>query len=267
MAYLAAAGFTICFARLLFRSGDEGRYHSVVHGALACGFLLAMIPGFTRGAWLSALLTVLIMALWAGRARYALLIPLAVAVMLTVEILPASRVIPSDQQAAGGGYTSGRFDLWSSLWDKQIDPALPIGNGFGQTFSLSSEDVFGAGSTSFNPALDGSFVYPHNDFIFWMVELGLLGLFGIVLFWTQLVRAFRSVIRRAGGVGRTQVQSLAGVLVTGFAIQFVGSLFLFTALAVPFFITAGFISGSRESLLLATSSRDRASAIRGREPA
>jgi hypothetical protein len=246
VAYLAAVGFALCFARLLIRTEGEDSYHSAVHMVLAIGFVLTMIPGLLRGAWLSALIAVLFVSLWARKSRYWLLILLALTVMLVVPVT-RDRVVPNEQQAAGGGFTTGRLDLWTQLWDKEIEPALPWGNGFGHTFTLSSEDLFGPGSTSFNPSETGTFVYPHNDFIFWMVELGLLGLLGVLLFWSQLLRAFRSVSRSASA-SKVHVQILGGVLITAFVAQLVGSMFLFTALAIPFFAAAGFVFGAREAV-------------------
>jgi hypothetical protein len=242
-AYLAAVGFTLCFARLLIRTESDSRYHAALHLLLAIGFGLAMIPGLVRGAWLSSLIAILFVSLWAGKKRYWLLILVAMALMLAVPVT-RDRVVPSQQQAAGGGFTTGRLGLWTRLWDKQIEPALPWGNGFGHTFTLSSSDIFGPESTNFGATEEDSFVYPHNDFIFWMVELGILGLVGILVFWGQLFRAFR-MVSRSTNFNRSHVQILSGLLITAFVIQFVGSVFLFTTLAVPFSIAAGFVFGAR----------------------
>jgi O-antigen ligase len=204
-----------------------------------------MIPGLVRGAWLSALVAVLFVALWARKSRYLLLVLLALVVVLAVPVA-RDRVVPNAEQAQGGGFTTGRMELWTRLWNEEIEPALPWGNGFGHTFGLTSQDVFGEGSTSFGTSEDSTFVYPHNDFIFLMVELGLLGLSLVVLFWGQLVSAFRSA-SRGMSANQPYVQILGGVLITAFVVQFVGSLLLFTALAAPFFVAAGFVFGTRET--------------------
>jgi hypothetical protein len=213
-AYLAAAGFAITFARLIIRAHGGGYYHPAAQVVLGAGFLMAMIPGLDRGAWLSALIAV----------------PVA-----------RQRVVPNEQQTAG--YTTGRWELWTQLWE-EIDSGLPFGNGFGHTITLTSEELFGPGVATFAPEAD-VFVYPHNDFLFWMVEFGVLGLFGMLLFWGQLLRAFR-VVSRSASANTYFVQTLSGVLVAGLVTQLVGSTFFFTALAVPFFIVAGFVFGARE---------------------
>jgi hypothetical protein len=210
---------------------------------LACGFVLAMTPGLLRGAWLSALIAVLFVSLWARKRRYWLVIVLALMVMLTVPVA-RERVVPNEQQAAG--FTTGRWDLWTQLWG-EIEPALPFGNGFGYTFTLTSEDLFGSGVASFTPEGSDAFVYPHNDFLFWMVELGVLGLFGMALFWTQLLRALR-LVSRSENASKSYVQILSGVLIAGLVAQLVGSVFFFTALAALVFIVAGFVFGARAAV-------------------
>jgi O-antigen ligase len=244
-AYLAAMGFALCFARLLIPTEGEGYYHRGVHLVLAIAFAVGMISGLVRGAWLSALVAILFVSVWARKSRYLLLAILALIVMLAVPVA-RDRVVPNEEQAAGGGFTTGRLDLWTHLWNNEIEPTLPWGNGFGHTFTVSSEDAFGEGSTSFATSEGSTFVYPHNDFIFLMVELGLVGLVLVVLFWSQLLIAFRSVSRTASE-NKPHVQILGGVLITAFVVQFVGSLLLFTLLATPFFVAAGFVFGTRES--------------------
>jgi hypothetical protein len=239
-AYLAAAGFAITFARLIIRAHGGGYYHPAAQVVLGAGFLMAMIPGLDRGAWLSALIAVLLISLWAGKKQYWLLILVALIVMIAVPVA-RQRVVPNEQQTAG--YTTGRWELWTQLWE-EIDSGLPFGNGFGHTITLTSEELFGPGVATFAPEPD-VFVYPHNDFLFWMVEFGVLGLFGMLLFWGQLLRAFR-VVSRSASTNTYFVQTLSGVLVVGLVTQLVGSTFFFTALAVPFFIVAGFVFGARE---------------------
>jgi len=243
VAYLAAVGFAICFARIIIRTEDGRYYHRRLHMLLAALFLIAMIPDLVRGAWLSALIAVFFVSLLARKRRYWLLILAALMAMLIVPVA-RERVVPNQAQAAGGGFTTGRSELWSRLWDR-MESGLPLGNGFGYTLTLTSQDVFGPGSANFSDSQSQSFIYPHNDFIFWMVELGLIGLLGMVLFYGQLVMAFRSVSRSTSG-NRFHAQILSGALITAFVTQLVTSTFFFPALADVFFIVGGFVFGARE---------------------
>ena len=242
IAYLAAAGFAICFARLITRTPDGSIYHPVLHAVLGCGFFFVMIPGLLRGAWLSALLAVLLVSSWSRRKRYWLLISLALVAIVSVPVA-RERVIPTDERVSGGGFTTGRLELWTRLWE-EIEPGLPWGNGFGHTVTLDSQELFGTGSTDFTTEAGNTFVYPHNDFLFWMVELGVIGALGMLLFWTQLIRAFGQALRSTWG---PYIIVVAGVLAAGFVSQIVGSTFFFRALATPFFAVAGFVFGVRAS--------------------
>ena len=243
VSYLAAVGFALCFARIIIRMEDGRYYYRGLHTLLAILFLMAMIPDLVRGAWLGALIAVFVISLLAHKRRYWVLI---IAALITMLIVPVTReqVVPSQAQAAGGGFTTGRSDLWSRLWDR-VESGWPLGNGFGYTFTLTSPDLFGPGSSDFYTSPSQSFVYPHNDFIFWMVELGVIGLLGMLLFYGQLVMAFRSVSRSTRR-NRIHAQILSGALITGFVSQLVVSTFFFRALAVPYFTAAGFIFGARE---------------------
>jgi O-antigen ligase len=243
VAYLAAVGFAICFARIIIRTDDGRFYYRGLHTLLAVFFLMAMIPDLVRGAWLSALISVLVISLSAHKRRYWVLIIAALIVMLIVPVA-RDRVVPNQTQAAGGGFTTGRLDLWSRLWDR-VESGLPFGHGFGYTFTITSPDLFGQGSSDFYTSQSQSFVYPHNDFIFWLVELGVIGLLGMVLFYGQLVVAFHSVSRSTNANG-IHARILTGALITGFVSQLVASTFFFAALAVPFFMAAGFIFGARD---------------------
>lgn len=240
IAYLAAAGFAICFSRLITRMPDGSIYHPILHAVLGCAFFFVMLPGLLRGAWLSAVLAVLLVSSWSRKKRYWLLIGLALVALLSVPVA-RERVVPTDERLSGGGFTTGRMELWIRLWE-DVEHGFPWGNGFGHTVTLDSEELFGEGSTDFAPGEGNTFVYPHNDFVFWMVELGAIGAVGMLVFWAQLIHALGQALRSTWG---PYVIVLAGVLVAGFVSQLVGSTFLFRALAAPFFAVAGFVFGVR----------------------
>ena len=46
-------------------------------------------------------------------------------------------------------------------------------------------------------------MYPHNDFIFWTLELGLLGLGALVTFWAQVALAIRWIVKKGSQSERT----------------------------------------------------------------
>jgi hypothetical protein len=242
--YLAAVGLTICFARLIARDASGSLYHPMVHAVLAAGFFLALFPGLQRGAWISGVIAIVYISLRARRARYLFLAVLGMALILAVP-LARERVVPGNTFEGAGGYTTGRFDLWEILW-VEIESGLPLGNGFGHTFTLDSEDLFGEGNTSF-AAEGNTFVYPHNDILFWMMELGFIGLVGIVTFWGQLLAALRSVLRYRI-LERQHALALSGVVITALIAELVGSTFFFPTLAIALSISSGFIFGIRDAV-------------------
>jgi hypothetical protein len=241
VSYLAAVGLAICFARLITRDESGSLYHPMLHAVLASGFFLALFPGLQRGAWISAVIAIVYISLRARRARYMLLAVMGMALILALP-LARERVVPGNAAEGTGGYSTGRFDLWEILWT-EIEPGLPLGNGFGHTFTLDSEDLFGEGNTSF-AAEDNTFVYSHNDFLFWMMELGFIGLVGLVTFWAQLLAALRSVLR-SRSPERQHVLALCGVVIAALVAELVASTFFFPALAIALSISTGFIFGIR----------------------
>jgi hypothetical protein len=256
VAYVATIGFTMAFARSLFREDEDGRPFSPgLHALLAIGFLFVVATSFVRATWIIGLISVLLIARWAGRRRYWLVIPI---VLMVIAIVPISRERLLPGSSEGGvqaalsdpiRLTTGRLELWGTLWD-DMESELPEGHGYGYAFTLTPERVFGfedfrqAGSVS-------AFIYPHNDFIFWTLELGLLGGLALIVFWVQMVRAV-SGISRYGSAGRTSVYTLSGILVTMFVVQMVDNSFAIKAVAISFFIAAGYIFGSRAMVHEAT---------------
>jgi O-antigen ligase len=208
-----------------------------------------MSMGLLRGAWLSAVIGVFFIAIWAGKKRYWLLVPAALVLVLAIPVA-RERVVPSENVAVTGeasliSYTTGRWVLWTRLWD-EIESGLPMGHGSGYAFTLSSEDLFGAGSSSFAVRdRNITFVYTHNDFLFWMVDLGLIGLLGMAIFWVQIVGAFRAV-SRSGTELAYHVHVLSGVLITTLITQAVANILASLAFAARFFIVAGFVFGARQ---------------------
>ena len=248
--YLAAMGFLICFARLTVATAGR-RYGRVTHLTLMLLFAIAMSTGLLRGAWLSAVIGVFLIAVWARKRMFWIIIPAALALLLAFPVA-RERVVPSENISITGeasltSYTTGRWDLWTRLW-AEIESGLPLGHGFGHTFTLTPEDLFGPGATSFaTEDAVYTFVYPHNDFLFWMIEFGWLGLFAMVVFWGHVVRAFRAV-SRSGTELASHVQIMGGILITIFVAQVVANVLTSMAFAGRFVIVAGFVFGAREWL-------------------
>ena len=118
---------------------------------------------------------------------------------------------------------------------------MPFGNGWGYVWSLMSIDVFGF-EGAFTSG-DQGFIYPHNDFLFFFVELGVIGLVFLGVFWFQLLRRFRFLSRASDGFVRYDARILAPILVLMFLIQVFANGLSVRFVAERFFIAAGLICG------------------------
>jgi hypothetical protein len=239
-AYLAVLGFSVAFARWLIRR-SEGR-KSLWDGALGMLFLVLVGTSLVRGAWLSAMVVVLVVAGYTGRRSHWLLVPLALSLVLLVPVA-RERVAPT-----GGGefdVTTGRWELWTTLWEDHITPVLPAGNGFGYAWSLTPNTVFGFSVFVVEGVSADRFFYPHNDFLFWMLEFGLWGLALWLLYWIHLIAATRWLLKKGDLADRHDALVVAGIFVTMLIAQLVANGFALQPLAERFFIAAGFVFGAR----------------------
>jgi hypothetical protein len=239
-AYLAAVGFAVAFGRWVVRRDRGAR--SPLDLALAGTFALLVATSLVRGAWLGVALAFLFVT-WTTRRRGAwLVVPLAAALLLLVPVA-RDRVAPSG--AVGFDATSGRWELWSALWTDHVAPALPQGNGFGYAWSLSPEEVLGIRTFVIDDVQSTGFLYPHDDFLFWTLELGLWGLGLWLLYWVSLVGASRRLLRSGRGAGRAAVIVFGGVLATMLLTQLVANGIFLPPLADRFFAAAGLLFGMR----------------------
>jgi O-antigen ligase len=174
------------------------------------------------------------------KSRYWLLV-LLMALILIVIPLTRERLLSDTSGGLGtaiatGELGSSRLDLWRELW-REAASRMPLGGGLGFAFSLSPERLFGEQSfvTSDNPL-----VYPHNDFLYWTLEFGIIGLVLWVSLWLLIIRAFRAVIRMQPPLNHSGYL-LVGVLITFMVASLFDNLLFIRPLAERFFVVAGMI--------------------------
>ena len=146
VAYVAAMGFGLSFTRLLMPDAVMNRHHRGFYGLLAAGFAVVVAQEFVRAAWLSALIVLLLVSLWSHKRRYLVILAFAGVMVVTIPVVK-ERVLPGygsgiERALASGDFASGRLDLWNILWP-EVAAGLPWGHGYGFTFSLSPERLFG----------------------------------------------------------------------------------------------------------------------------
>jgi O-antigen ligase len=238
--YFVVIPFCIGFAGLVLSRTSRGPRTSLWNTVWTLVFLSVAGLSFTRGAWLSALLTVLLVGWMLRKRRYWLLVPLMAFVLI---VIPLTRErLQSDISGglgtaiATGELGTNRLELWRELWS-EAGSNMPWGGGFGFAFSLSPQRLFGEQSfvTGDNPL-----VYPHNDFLYWTLEFGIIGLVLWVSLWLLIIRAFRAVIRAQPPLNHSGYL-LTGVLITFMVASLVDNLLFIRPLAERFFVVAGMI--------------------------
>lgn len=177
--YLVFVIMTAGFLWLRFRSFGARAFLSFL--ILAQGLILLLT--YTRIAWLSLALSGGL-ALWHYRRLW--LVPLALFASL-IFLVPSiqNRVLEIfDTQPSSS--TSWRQGLWSDMYTKvRFDNREFLGNGFA-TFTQYAQDFRGN---------DLGSIDPHNDFVRFGVELGLLGLVLLSVVWLWIFRTLRLAYR------------------------------------------------------------------------
>jgi O-antigen ligase len=238
--YFSVIAFCIGFARFVLSRTSRGPRTSLWNTVWTLIFLLVTGLSFTRGAWLSALLTVLLLASMLEKRRYWLLVLLMAFIVIVIP-LTRERLLSDVSGGLGTAIATGelgtnRLSLWRDLWTEAASE-MPWGGGFGFTFSLSPERLFG--EQEFVTA-DNPLVYPHNDFLYWTLEFGIIGLVLWVSLWLLIIRAFRAVIRMQPPLNYPGYL-LIGVLITFIVASLVDNLLFIRPLAERFFVVAGMI--------------------------
>lgn len=232
--YMMALGFGVALSRFLSLSRDRSLLDSAALGF----FSLLVVFSFTRGAWLIAVILVAMIPIRTGNRLVWLLLPIfgliATGVPLIQERLFSDISGGLQRSLESGNFATGRWGLWQLLWDRAMD-GLPLGQGFGYVWDLSPAALFGSESftTENNP-----FVYVHNDFLYWLIELGVIGFGALVVLWATLVRTIRFIGRLASPFERPGL-IFGGVVLTMFVASFVDNGLFIRPVAERFFIVAG----------------------------
>jgi O-antigen ligase len=240
-AYLAAMGFGVTYVRYsLSRAGKRRRY--ALDPILALAFFGLTAIGFGRAAWIATLWVFALVSKWIGSKSFWFASAILLAIVLTVPVV-SERIVsetPGDVTSSVtlSQLTSGRSDLWTDLWNRGVD-ALPMGQGWGYMWSLTPMDIFGVETFVTSVA----FVYPHNDFLFLFVELGIIGFGLLAAFWLNLFQKVRRLSRSQREPIRYRVRILVPVLIVMFVVQMFDNGFAISFVADKFFAAAGLVLG------------------------
>ena len=242
-AYLAVMGFGVSYVRLsLGRSGDRGRV--AIDAVLTLVFLCLTGIGFARTAWLACLLIFALVSRWTGRKSFWLITATFLVLVLTVPVV-GERVVPGGVTGIAEAerlaqVTTGRSALWSELWSRGADSPLQ-GQGWGYVWTLSSRELFGFEGMFTSGENAG--IFPHNDFLYLFVELGIIGFGLLFVYWLNLIRATMSLSRGRSDSARYSARVLVPVVITMFFVQLFGNGFAIRPVAERSFIAAGLLFG------------------------
>jgi O-antigen ligase len=129
--------------------------------------------------------------------------------------------------------------LWEELWKRGTD-ALPFGQGWGYIPTLSSNEIFGYEAFSSGGI---PFVFPHNDFLYLFVELGLVGLGLLIAYWFSFLRKVRLLSRSPSEPVRYGVRILVPVAIVMLLVQLFDNGFAIRFVAERSFIVMGLVFG------------------------
>jgi O-antigen ligase len=240
-AYLSVIGFGVSFTRMSLVS-SPGRVNAF-DAFLVLAFLALAVVGFGRAEWISGLLVVGLVSRWTGRKTIWIVVALVAVVALMVPVV-GERVLPGGtadltNPETLARVTTGRSLLWGELWRRGVE-ALPEGQGWGYVWSLTPNDIFGVEEVF--QAGGNPFVFPHNDFLYLFVELGIFGSGLLIAFWFQLLRKIR-LLSRSGAEARYGYRVLIPVFIVMLLVQMFDNGFAIRFVAEKFFIAAGLVFG------------------------
>ena len=241
-AYLAAMGFGVAYIRYSLNR-SEGRRPYRFDALLAFAFLCLTAIAFGRAAWLAALLVFVLASVWTRRKSIWIVSSLVLVIVLAVPVV-RERILPGGtadvtSEAQLGRITTGRSELWERLWARGVE-AFPFGQGWGYVESLSPVDVFGFETFVTE---QNQFIYAHDDFLYFFVQLGILGFGLLVVFWMNLFLKVRRLSRSEREFVRYSVRVLVPVLIVGFIMQLFANGFATQFVAEKAFMASGLAFG------------------------
>lgn len=209
--YFVALGFAVAFPRWILTVEQR-----VLWTVLLVLSAALVVMSMTRGAWLGALLLVIIVAIVTQRWILLGAVPLTG----LFGLIPGIRARLTSDLAGGallavqsGAAGSHRVLLWAVLFAVALREPF-LGHGFGFVSSLYPSIFFGENQfvTKAN-----ALVYAHNDLLYLMLELGLVGVALYVAaaasVWTSLLRAVALARRHLNSSWAPVVFSCLGVAI------------------------------------------------------
>jgi hypothetical protein len=238
--YLSAMAFIVSLAWAAI--DEDGGVDRSIRWMIVAFFASTTAVALVRGAWLASLIGLFFVSRRTGNLKYLWVLPGLLSLLL---LLPVARDRLVGEFTQGGGVAesfttgqagTGRWGLWTRLYDEaKTEPVAGHGSGF--AFTLDSRSLFGFAGHFV--AVQDAFVYPHNEFLFWMLDFGLIGAALYLAFWLALRASYKLLITHPEEGARRDALLLAGVLTTMLIAGLVANGIFIRPLAERFFVAAG----------------------------
>ncbi len=177
----------------------RNRWFLVVSPVLAVGLASSVV----RGAILALVLGLVLLAAWRHRVLVHAVAPLLVVALL----LPLSLTTAFLSTSSLGERSTG----WSEITDRVL--TAPLGNGLGVTGAAAERSIQAGADPADMQLLDGQVYLPDNQYVKTAVELGVVGLWLLLLLGAALfvaaVRAARDSAARGAHADRALAEGIA----------------------------------------------------------
>lgn len=149
--------------------------------------LLGLILSFSRAAWLSSIIILYLLAIYFNK-KYLLILPTFLFIIILYIFW--ERIF---DVAYLGDISTGRFLLWSTFLSHLFTYGnLFFGLGIGYTFKFNPKEL--VGFVGFQAA-DNPYIYVHNDFLYFFLETGMIGLLLFIYFYVIIIRDINKFLR------------------------------------------------------------------------
>lgn len=178
---------------------DPRRTRNAVFLLLTPLLVAGMASSVVRGAILCLLVGLVLLAIW----RHRQLVHLAAPAVVVLALVPTGVLGTFLSSSSLGQRTAG----WTLITDQVL--AAPWGNGLGLTGAAAEKALEVGASPDDVLLLDGSYYQPDNQLVKTVLELGVVGLWLLLLIIVATVVAARRCSRAAREDGRDRDRALA----------------------------------------------------------
>jgi putative inorganic carbon (hco3(-)) transporter len=181
--YLSSGIFFGFYFLIKFFQNRRGAYHFFLHVLLLALIFIPLYFTYSYGAWIAVCLSFLAITLFTVNKKNSLAISALIVIAATVFIFQTNtQKISALTQSSERSSLASRMMIWNaSLMMIEQHPFWGVGPGNFQATYLSLQKYF-------PPYLEWAVPQPHNLFLAFWIQAGLLGFFGFLLLLSFILR-------------------------------------------------------------------------------